>query len=63
MKVIRTGYIDKKTKRFECEKCHCIFEADSGEYELPNQMEYLHDGVKVKCTCPYCGNKVYKHSD
>lgn len=41
----------KKTKRFECEICGCIFEADKGEYKSSNcQWDFYY-----YAKCPCCG--------
>lgn len=57
MKIIRPGLPKeelerrlKETKRFECEKCGCIFEADKGEYTHTTQYNETH----YYCKCPNC---------
>ena len=42
----------KQTKRFECETCGCIFEADKGEYLV---RDYLCDAM-CYAECPCCGS-------
>lgn len=60
MKIIKQGKskeeverIVKATKRFECERCGCVFEADKVEYSIRqcgyNETEYY-------CKCPNCEN-------
>lgn len=46
----------KKTKRFECEECGCIFEADKDEYKYCGSQR---EGDEWYCICPTCGNKTY----
>lgn len=57
MKIIKQGKtieeleaILKKTKRFECKICGCVFEADDGEYKWVEDHIY---GAYV-CDCPNC---------
>lgn len=61
MKIIKCGHIDKKTKKFTCKECGCVFEANKGEYRLADQMEYMHDGIEAVCICPHCKSKVSKY--
>lgn len=46
-----------KTKRFHCNNCDCIFEADNTSYivEKPNFIESY-----IRINCPYCGELLYK---
>lgn len=62
MEIIKNGDLSKlhKKLRFFCRICGCEFIADDTEYEYPEQIQAVCDGVKVKCTCPTCGNMVYK---
>ena len=40
IKIIKPGKIPDTTKRFECSRCGCIFEADKGDYaDRENQEE------------------------
>jgi len=52
MKIIKPG--DKtrlqQTKRFLCEDCGCIFEANKGEYRFDNDRNI----ITCICTCPEC---------
>ena len=54
MKIIKQGNYNP-IKRFECDKCGCVFEAEKGEYQfLPfKENEYL-------CKCPTCENFVWE---
>ena len=53
MKIIKQGDLKRldKTKRFNCDACGCIWEA--------NQTEYRHDFFmnepRITCNCPTCG--------
>lgn len=57
MKIITYGRPKKKVKtvkRFRCESCGCVFEADKTEYANFNdfdeqKMIYIH-----RCLCPEC---------
>ena len=40
----------KQTKRFECETCGCIFEADKHEYKASDY------DTKYYAECPCCGS-------
>ena len=65
MKIIQPGDLNrlKKIKRFECEYCGCIFEADQSEYWAADAMAALHDGLEATCKCPCCHRDVsiYAH--
>lgn len=52
MKIITPGDISmlRRTKRFRCPYCGCIFEADEGEYKHGPQWE-----PEAYCVCPTCG--------
>lgn len=58
MKIIKKGKL-KKIKRFECNECGCIFEADDTEYRpTPILAMQLGEG-EYRCTCPCCKNEVW----
>lgn len=50
MKIIKKGRIEKvkRTKRFQCHECGCVFEADQGEYE---EAETQWDIAGAVCPC------------
>lgn len=55
MKIISHGKPISITRRFVCNKCGCIFEANENEYTYimcMNQDNYY-------CKCPDCGTVVY----
>ena len=58
MKIIRQGDKNKilRTKKFDCNFCGCLFEADNTEYKIKSHYneEYYYT------TCPFCGRQVYK---
>lgn len=58
MKIIKEGNKEllKKTKRFNCDKCGCVFEADKGEYKCYTQ----YNTDKYYCVCPCCKNDAYE---
>lgn len=53
MKIIKKGNLEKpkQIKRFQCDNCGCVFEAEKGEYKYVvatrNEEFYI-------CECPYC---------
>lgn len=57
MKVLKEGDPNRaerfviQTRRFKCERCGCIFEADKGEYKFVSQ----YNEVSYFCKCPCCG--------
>lgn len=57
MKIIKKGDPGrlKAAKRFQCDECGCVFEADKGEYKcnMRYNEEYFY------CKCPCCGNVTY----
>lgn len=58
MEILQNGKKVTKKKRFSCEACGCVFEAERGEYTEADYMEWNHD-IIAKCRCPYCGETVY----
>lgn len=56
MKIIKEGDPAKliTAKRFECNKCGCVFEADKDEYK--SGMQY--NETYFYCKCPFCGYTV-----
>lgn len=60
MKIIQQGDMKKlhNTKRFTCNNCGCIFEADDTEYHTDQQynQEYYY------IDCPFCHRPVYARS-
>lgn len=62
MKILQQGVLPRMYKKFVCENCGCVFEADKSEYFASGQMEVLHDGLpNYKCECPTCKNMVYSN--
>ena len=57
MNIIKKGDLKRldKTRRFSCDKCGCVWEA--------NQTEYRHENDRhcdlIVCSCPTCGNDTY----
>lgn len=54
MKIIQHGKpkTDFNTiKRFKCDFCGCVFEADKGEYKVGTQ----YNSIYHQCKCPDCG--------
>lgn len=64
MKIIKSGTEDlyKKTKKFRCKNCTCVFEADESEYETDdwyNLNEFVNE-TYFSAECPWCGNTIMK---
>ena len=64
MKIIKQGKpkeeVDRlinATKRFECKRCDCIFEADKDEYK---SCEFEYNRINYYCICPNCGIQAYE---
>lgn len=58
IKIIQRGDLSllRKYKRFTCDKCGCIWEADKDHYKYSgNQI----DGDNYCCSCPTCGAITY----
>ncbi len=57
MKIIKEGNLKKlkKIKRFVCEECGCIFEAEEYEYKWGSQYNETY----YYCTCPCCNQIAY----
>lgn len=55
MKIIKQGDLDKlkQTKRFECKKCGCVFEAEKSEYDIVNNDDYFYSTL-YRAECPCC---------
>lgn len=54
MKIIQHGRTEPKfstIKRFKCDSCGCVFDADKGEYKAGQQYNDLF----YQCKCPDCG--------
>lgn len=56
MKIIKQGDLNKlkRIKRFKCEHCGCVFEADNTEYVHKFSQRENCDWYEIKC--PTCGN-------
>ncbi len=61
MQIIKKGDLNKlkKIKRFECDKCGCIFEADQTEYKPTPGIAAQRGEGDYRCVCPYCKNEVW----
>ena len=61
MKIIKEGDLNrvKKIKRFECDVCGCIFEADKTEYKPTPGLAQQRGEGSYRCTCPCCENEVW----
>lgn len=67
MNIIKKGNLPeylKKTIRFTCDYCGCVFDAEAGEYEYVGITEALFvrnkHWHKYKCDhCPTCNHPVY----
>lgn len=57
MNIIKQGDMKRqdKTRRFACDKCGCIWEANQTEY----RHEWDRNGDTIVCSCPTCGNDTY----
>lgn len=58
MKIIVKGNPDKvkQTKKFVCNVCGCVFEADVGEYKIAFKRN-----IEVAYTkCPMCNSTTYE---
>lgn len=55
MKIIKDGDLNrlKRIRRFSCDTCGCLFEADKDEYEADTQ----YNETFYLCNCPCCGSK------
>lgn len=57
MKVIKPGLNlnSNETKRFECDLCGCVFEAEKGEYKAG----FMQPGNELAffALCPNCGKR------
>ncbi|MCM1276045.1 MAG: hypothetical protein NC299_11900 [Lachnospiraceae bacterium] len=58
MEIIKNGDLNrlKRTIRFECNKCGCIFKANTDECTAEQQ----YNDVYFYCGCPCCGARVYE---
>lgn len=61
MLVIKAGDLNrfKKIKRFECNICGCIFEADNTEYKPTPALASQRGEGDYRCVCPFCKNEVW----
>lgn len=56
MKIIKQGNLEKlkQIKRFKCDNCGCVFEAEKDEYRYvcsSRNEDYY------SCICPYCNKE------
>ena len=56
MKIIKEGDLLRlyKTKRFECERCGCVFDASAAEYKVV----FARNDTYRCCICPTCRMEV-----
>ena len=61
MKIIQQGIIGNQiVRKFICRYCHCIFEAEPGEYiELSEIQPNLSYEPVYRSICPTCGRPVF----
>lgn len=52
MKIIKHGSPLLTTKRFKCDMCGCVFEADKDEYKVG----FWRNETLYSCQCPECGD-------
>ena len=57
MKIIKEGDLKRldTTRRFECEACGCIWEANASEY----RKEWDGNDTLIVCECPTCQKTSY----
>lgn len=62
MKIIKEGDLErlKSARRFECEKCGCIWEANGSEYLTQTDFRNGHYYVMK---CPTCGLDTVCHPE
>ena len=62
MKIIKAGDVTRMQaiRRFSCEHCGCIFEADRTEYRT--EHDFRNDALYVH-PCPTCGRDVMAHRE
>lgn len=55
MKIIKAGNKNRllQIKRFQCQRCGCIFEATKDEYYSDQQ----YNDIYYFCQCPCCRNR------
>ena len=63
MKIIKQGLnkeeidaIRNRTKRFLCNTCGCVFEADKDEYKASVDYQY----TTYYCKCPNCNDNAFE---
>lgn len=56
MKIIKEGDLSRlpTARRFECERCGCVFDASAAEYRI----ETAKNGAFRCCPCPTCRMEV-----
>lgn len=59
IKIIKDGSYDSlhNIKRFHCNKCDCIFEANDSSYIRHNWRNELY----ITAICPFCGESVNRN--
>ncbi len=64
IKIIKDGSLEKikKIKKFHCQYCDCIFEADDSSYLIDTIYPSLYTAETfLKINCPYCGTLVLRN--
>lgn len=62
MRIIEKGHIKRQEpKTFKCQNCSCVYEAEPGEYRLPDFAGAVQDKIEAMCDCPECGVLNYRY--
>lgn len=56
MTILKPGdpNVSNKPKRFKCDVCGCVFDANKGEYRVIQQ----YNDIGYQCECPCCKEQV-----
>ena len=62
MKIIVNGDSSKAKaiKRFKCNNCGCVFDAEKEEYEIADSLAQQKENLEAYCYCPCCKHKVWR---
>ena len=50
----------RAVKRFRCDYCGCVFDAEKGEYQSAEALAQQKDNLEAYSMCPCCRRKVWR---
>lgn len=62
MKILVLGNLAvvNEVKRFRCDYCGCVFDAEKGEYDIADSLAQQKDNLEAYSMCPCCKRRVWR---